>query len=157
VTDPDRVRLQAAVDDAYTKGAIIVAAAGNAREYLDGIGADYYVPAELNHVISVGATNDRDGYCQPDFTGQAALSCGTGSPGSARGPLLDVMAPGGAVQGVQILVTGGPCSNCICTLKLGGGITRSFGGTSASAPFVSGLAALLLSANPSEASPQTDE
>ncbi|MFN8484289.1 MAG: PA14 domain-containing protein [Anaerolineae bacterium] len=129
------------VDFAYQQGVVMIASAGNDRQYLSPNDTTYNLPAELNHVIVVGATNDRDEDCTPNFT-NVAVNCGWdagllgllgGSKGTGYGPLLDVMAPGSAN---------------IWTTKLGGGYRPNFAGTSAAAPFVSGLAALVLSVNP---------
>jgi len=128
-----RILLQDAVNYASVEnGVTVVVAAGNRREFLDGSDATLYAPAELDHVIVVGATNENDEDCVPNWLNQAAV-CGWGSPGTGHGPLLDVMAPGSAN---------------ICTTQLGGTYQAHFGGTSAAAPFVSGLASLVLSVNP---------
>src|SRR5205809_2366855 len=97
--------IQLAIDYAWSRGALIVAAAGNA-----GSGTLDY-PARLPNVVSVAAI---------DETGQRASF-------SNYGPGLDLSAPGDRI------------------LTLDGTGIQYLRGTSFSAPFVSGAAALLLS------------
>jgi len=63
---------QDAVDYAYQNGLVVIASAGNDWEYLDNTDSTYYAPAELDHVITVGATNSSDEDCRPDFLGVAS-------------------------------------------------------------------------------------
>jgi len=100
--------LQDAVDYAYQKGCVIIAAGGN-----DNSNQPVY-PAACSNVIGVGATNENDEKWQS----------------SNYGSYIDVVAPG-----VNIYSTGL------------GNTYFSATGTSASAPFVSGLAGLLFSHN----------
>ncbi len=128
-----RIMMQDTVNYASVeKGVTVIVSAGNNREFLDVSDSTIYAPAELDHVIVVGATNENDEDCIPNSNNQSSV-CGWGSPGTGHGPLLDVMAPG---------------SSNICTTQLGGAYQAHFGGTSAAAPFVSGLASLILSINP---------
>jgi len=109
--------LENAVDYAYGKGCLLVAASGNDNESF----VNY--PAAYDNVIAVGATNESDERCDSDDWGFGL--------GSNYGAELDVVAPG----------------NSIYSTSLGGGYgTES--GTSMAAPFVSGLAALIWSHNP---------
>ena len=102
-----------AIDHAWSKGALIVAAAGNA-----GVGRLDY-PARLPEVVSVAAI---------DESGQRASfsNYGTG---------LDLSAPG---TRIDTLNGGNNQLNNVHSLQ----------GTSFSTPFVSGIAGLLLSAEP---------
>jgi len=103
-----------AINDAYNKGCLLVAASGNANQP--------YVayPAAYDNVIAVGATDDGDERCD-------SADWGVGL-GSNYGDELDVMAPG----------------NDIWSTLIGNGYGQ-LGGTSMAVPFVSGLAALILS------------
>src|SRR3989441_10659885 len=101
--------IQLAVDYAWSRGALVVAAAGNA-----GTGTLDY-PARLPNVVSVAAI---------DETGLKASF-------SNYGPGLDLAAPG----------------DRILTLD-GNNQVHYLTGTSFAAPFVTGAAALLLSADP---------
>lgn len=101
--------LQNAVNYAWSKGAVIVASAGN-----NATNAAVY-PAALTNVLAVSATNSSD-----------ALASF-----SSFGSFVDVSAPG----------------QSILTTTRGGGYGY-WNGTSFSSPIVSGLAALIFSANP---------
>ncbi|HEY3115933.1 MAG TPA: S8 family serine peptidase [Chloroflexota bacterium] len=100
--------VNAAVNYAWARGAVLVAAAGDN-------GGPVAYPAATPHVLAVGATDQSDAIWSE----------------SSRGPQLAVVAPG---------------VNILTTTKDGGygmGTATAF-----SAPFVSALAGLILSANP---------
>jgi len=70
--------LQTAVDYAYSKGALVIAAAGNTFD------STYKYPAALNHVVSVAATDRDDSH--PDF--------------STYNDRVDIAAPGVDILGI---------------------------------------------------------
>lgn len=105
-------------------GSVVVFASGNEHQTFSGV----TFPANVNGVIAVGAI-DRNGNIWNY---------------SSRGPQMDLVAPSGNVGGAGDLVTTDRMGN------LGynnGNYTDTFGGTSAAAPQVSGVAALMLSVN----------
>src|SRR5881628_467877 len=108
--------IQLAVNYAWSKGALIVAAAGNA-----GVGTLDY-PARLPEVVSVAAI---------DESGRRASF-------SNYGPGLDLSAPGSRIVTLNGGVNQPNQPNGVHYLQ----------GTSFSTPFVSGIAGLLLSAEP---------
>lgn len=111
-----------AIAVARSLGAVVVTAAGNWSS-----NAKNAFPAGLPDLLTVSSTDQSD-----DFTS-----------GSNRGFLVDVAAPGayGSILSLKTSQTG------YLTYQVDTAYLRS-GGTSASAAFVSGVAALLLSANP---------
>ncbi len=108
-------KLEAAVRYSNTQGTIIIAAAGNEAK-----DSSYQLPAASDYVISVGATNEDDQRWED-------------SNYSADNNIdhLGIAAPGSFVPTASI-------KNEDSTIS-------AFSGTSASAPMVSGLAALVLS------------
>jgi thermitase len=115
--------LQDAIDYAYAKGCVVVASAGNNNS------STPVYPAACEHVISVAATNRHD--AKTDY--------------SDFGPWVDVCAPGGDIEG-DMSLGGSPSQIWSCGLDNSGYALHM--GTSVAAPFVSGLAASILSIKP---------
>lgn len=112
---------QSVIDEAYTNGSVIVAAAGNGSATCAGPGTMVY-PASLNHVISVTSVGPYDNHER--FIG---------NPGSTHqhNTMVDLSAPGYDVA-----------------LSTAPGTYTTGNGTSFAAPYVSGLCALMLAVNP---------
>jgi serine protease len=116
--------MQEAIDYAYKKGVVIVAAAGNSNR-----NAAFY-PARYPKVIAVSATG----------------STGEKAPYSNYGAGIDVAAPGGAISrgknGEKGDTSGGILQNTIDP-RTKQSVFSSFQGTSMAAPHVSGVVALI--------------
>jgi thermitase len=108
-----------------TKGKILVASTGNTNSSI-------IFPAAYSTTIAVGATNENDQRCETDDW--------SGGQGSNYGPEIDVVAPGNNIYTPDWSGSNGYTS---------GDYFSEFGGTSASCPFVAGIAALILSHNSS--------
>ena len=132
--------LDAAVESAWFKGLVVVAAAGNRGVAADAVS---YAPGNDPYVISVGGTDD---------AGTRSLSDDVLASWSARGVTQDgvakpeINAPGARI--VSNLAPGSAFASMCPTCVLTGGMIRA-GGTSMAAPMVSGAAALLLERYPS--------
>ena len=123
------VALHDAIINSVAAGVTYVAAAGNG-----GKDASSFVPASFPEVIAVSAIVDTDGKCG----GLSSVSTSSGKDDtfasfSNYGSVIDMAAPG-----VQIITT-----------ARGSSYTSSFTGTSASAPHVTGAAALYKVEHPS--------
>ncbi len=150
--DPDFRQIvqdfQRAVNYAHRKGVTLVAAAGNGDDL--GVGIDlatdqrslFQLPAQLNNVISVGATAPHAQ--QPGTFDNLATYSNYGYPGT------DVFAPGGDYTDGSVIedLIIGACSS-YSDPQCADGRTYSIGaGTSFAAPLVAGEAAVIESDTP---------
>ncbi len=109
---------QDTIDYAYSRGAVMVAAAGNNNSNLP------FYPAGYDHMISVAATNSNDGR----------------APFSNYGSWIDVAAPGVDILSLR-------ASGTAMGTTYGNYLTVA-SGTSMACPHAAGACALLLSTNP---------
>ena len=136
---PSSTALQQAVDNAWNKGAVLVASAGN-----DGTSGPESYPAAYPNVIAVGATNSNDGRAvfesmsgsYPYFDSSTLRWKFVGA--SNAGDWVDVAAPGKGIYS-----TTGAYYNPWKREYVG--MYASWDGTSMAAPHVSGLAGLIFS------------
>lgn len=134
--------LQSAVDYAYAKGCLIVAAAGNSGD------RTIYYPAALPHVLAVAATDPWD-----QWAGY-----------STYGPFVDLAAPGGAAPEALSMETGILSSywdsNSYITDLTGGSEAGEYAitvGTSMAAAIASGAAQVLWSYRPGLTADQVED
>jgi len=121
---PDNFQsLRAACEEAYRKGIVLVAAAGNeANRFL-------LKPAAFLSVVGVGSVERYDGkYIR--WTNYGNLQASNYDETIQKDDYLELVAPGGTAD--------------IYTTALGNSHTNAFGGTSAAAPHVAGVCALIL-------------
>jgi len=128
--------LQNAVNYAYNKGALVVAAAGNYYQE----GNPVFYPAAYPHVLAVAATGDEDEHASYSETGY----------------YVDVAAPGGNPSSNW---DSNPNHWIRSTYWRGAGYGEyaQVAGTSQAAPHVSGLAALIWSVSPSMSNDQVEQ
>ena len=127
--------LEDAINYAYGKGVLLVAAAGNECDS----GNPTMYPAAYDHVLAVGATGDSDEHA--DY--------------SSTGSYVDVVAPGGNPSDSY---DSNPNHWIVSTYWRDSGYSYAqVAGTSQAAPHVAGLAALILSVNSSLSNDEVEQ
>jgi len=141
-TDP----LDAAVESAWMRGIVVVAAAGNRGTASDAV---QYSPANDPYVITVGGV-DENGSANPSGDTIASWS----SQGTTQDGLQkpDVYAPGAHI--VSVLAPNSNFATSCSTCIMGSGQYIQTSGTSMATPMISGLVADLLQIHPAWAPDQ---
>jgi serine protease AprX len=134
-TDP----LDAAVESAWFKGIVVVAAAGNRGSAADAV---QYAPGNDPFVISVGALDDQMSQADGDDSRPTWSSRGITQDGFAK---PEIHAPGAHI--VSTLAPNSQFATMCPTCIVDGQMIRA-GGTSMAAPMVAGAAAVLLQKYP---------
>jgi serine protease AprX len=135
-TDP----LDAAVESAWMKGLVVVAAAGN-RGATEG--AVDHAPGNDPYVITVGGADDQGTKSTADDDAAVWGSLGVTQDGVTK---PEIIAPGAHIT--STLAPGSAFAQLCPTCVRDGGAYFQAGGTSMAAPVVSGIAALLLQKHP---------
>jgi serine protease AprX len=135
-TDP----LDAAVEEAWFSGIVVVTAAGNAGTADDAVS---YAPANDPYVITVGAVDDEGTDLVLDDQLASWSSRGTTQDG-IRKP--EILAPGAHVVSTM---SSGSAYTTMCPTCMVGTDYMQLGGTSMSAAVISGVVADILQARPS--------
>ena len=135
LTDP----LDAAVESAWFKGIVVVAAAGNRGSDPDAVD---YAPGNDPFVISVGAADDKGTKDINDDDPTTWGSMGVTQDGFAK---PEVIAPGAHI--ISTLAPGSAFTR-LCPQCIRDGSYFQAGGTSMAAPVVSGVVALMLQKHP---------
>jgi subtilisin family serine protease len=132
---------QLAIEYAYTRGSVVVVAAGN-----DGIDIADYGPGGLRRALTVTATDSTDHRL----------------PGANFGTSIDLAAPGLDVLGPRAIGTDLHTASRVKDYRHGTNVVGSDAGyiratgTSFAAPLVAGVASLLIGANPSLSAAQVE-
>jgi serine protease AprX len=134
-TDP----LDAAAEQAWFNGIVVVAAAGNLGTGSDAVS---YAPGNDPYVLTVGAVDEQGTPHIFDDIVASWSSQGTTQDGFAK---PDVLAPGAHI--VSTLAPGSDFAKLCPTCVIGGSYFQ-VSGTSLAAPIVAGIAADLVSAHP---------
>ena len=137
--DPDHDPLDAAVEAAWLKGLVVVAAAGNRGTDADAVS---YAPANDPYALTVGAVDDRGTTGIDDDVLAAWSSRGLTQTGVSK---PEILAPG-----AHIVSSLAPASDfaSLCPSCVVSGQYFRVGGTSMAAAVVSGAAAVVIQTNP---------